>query len=141
MNTDDLRKQAEDLLQNSKGKAAEILEDGGKMDQLLNQVENKLETVPKAGAYLAEVPRMISLLKDHIQKRLYSPPASASPKRIWPHTMHGRTRRTPDDPACLIQHTQNRTGKLKSLKALGTSGSRGFFYRIRKSHVACLEEG
>ena len=68
MNTDDLRKQAEDLLQNSKGKAAEVLEDGGKMDQLLNQVENKLETVPKAGAYLAEVPRMISLLKDHIQK-------------------------------------------------------------------------
>lgn len=68
MNTDDLRKQAENLLQNSKGKATEILEDGGKMDQLLNQVENKLETVPKAGAYLAEVPRMISLLKDHIQK-------------------------------------------------------------------------
>lgn len=68
MNTDDLRKQAENILENGKGKAAEILEDGGKMDQLLDQVENKLETVPKAGSYLAELPRMISLLKDYIQK-------------------------------------------------------------------------
>ncbi len=68
MNTDDIRMQAEKILANGKGKAAEVLEDGGKMDQLLEQVENKLETVPKAGAYLAELPRMISLLKDHIQK-------------------------------------------------------------------------
>ena len=37
-------------------------------DQLLEQVEAKLETVPKAGVYLAEVPRMIALLKDYIQK-------------------------------------------------------------------------
>ena len=68
MNTDELRKQAESVLENGKAKAAGILEDGGQMDRLLEQVENKLETVPKAGAYLAEIPRMISLLKDHIQK-------------------------------------------------------------------------
>ena len=76
MNTDDLRKQAENLLQNSKGKAAEVLEDGGKMDQLLEQVEQKLETVPKAGVYLAEVPRMIALLKDYIQKDYTEVPKS-----------------------------------------------------------------
>lgn len=68
MNTEDIRIKAENLLEEGKEKANAILEDGGKMDQLLEQVENKLETVPKAGVYLAEVPRMISLLKDHIQK-------------------------------------------------------------------------
>ena len=68
MNTEELKMQAENILSGGKEKAAAILEDGGKMDQLLEQVEAKLETVPKAGSYLAEVPRMISLLKDHIQK-------------------------------------------------------------------------
>ena len=68
MNTEDLKNQAEGILEGSKEKAASFLEDGGKMDQLLEQVEAKLETVPKAGVYLAEVPRMIALLKDYIQK-------------------------------------------------------------------------
>lgn len=68
MNTEELRKQAEGILEGGKEKATAILEDGGKMDQLLQQVEDKLETVPGAGAYLAEVPRMIALLKDHMQK-------------------------------------------------------------------------
>ena len=68
MNTEDLQKQAEGILEGSKEKAASFLEDGGKMDQLLEQIEAKLETVPKAGIYLAEVPRMIALLKDYIQK-------------------------------------------------------------------------
>ena len=67
MNKDDIKKQAEGILDSGKEKAAAILEDGGKMDQLLQQVEDKLETVPGAGSYLAEVPRMISLLKDHMQ--------------------------------------------------------------------------
>ena len=68
MNKDEMRNQAENILANGKEKAAEILEDGGKMDQLLDLVQGKLEKVPKAGEYLADVPRMISLLKDHIQK-------------------------------------------------------------------------
>ena len=68
MNTDDLKKQAEGILEGSKEKAAAFLEDGGKMDELLEKVEDKLATVPKAGVYLAEVPRMIALLKDYIQK-------------------------------------------------------------------------
>ena len=68
MNTEDLKNQAEGILEGGKEKAASFLEDGGKMDQLLEQVEAKLETVPKAGVYLAEIPRMIALLKDYIQK-------------------------------------------------------------------------
>ena len=68
MNTEELKNQAEGILEGGKEKAASFLEDGGKMDQLLEQVEAKLETVPKAGIYLAEVPRMVALLKDYIQK-------------------------------------------------------------------------
>ena len=77
MNTEDIKKQAEGILAGSKEKAASFLEDGGKMDQLLDQVEAKLETVPKAGVYLAEVPRMIALLKDYIQKDYTEVPKSA----------------------------------------------------------------
>ena len=76
MNTEDIKKQAEGILAGSKEKAAAFLEDGGKMDQLLEQVEQKLETVPKAGVYLAEVPRMIALLKDYIQKDYTDVPKS-----------------------------------------------------------------
>ena len=68
MNSEDLKTQAMNILDGSKEKASAFLEDGGKMDQLLEQVEAKLETVPKAGVYLADVPRMIALLKDYIQK-------------------------------------------------------------------------
>lgn len=101
MNTDDMKKQAEDILENGKGKAAAILEDGGKMDQLLNQVEDKLETVPKAGEYLASVPRMISLLKDHVQKDYAETPTKSlvlmvaallylvNPKDIIPDSLLG----------------------------------------------------
>ena len=77
MNTEDMRNQALGILDNSKEKAATFLEDGGKMDQLLEQVEAKLASVPKAGEYLKEVPRMIALLKDYIQKDYTEVPKSA----------------------------------------------------------------
>ena len=77
MNTEDMRNQALGILDNSKEKAAAFLEDGGKMDQLLEQVEAKLASVPKAGEYLKEVPRMIALLKDYIQKDYTEVPKSA----------------------------------------------------------------
>ena len=76
MNSENMKAQAEGILENGKAKAAAILEDGGKMDQLLNQVEEKLASVPKAGEYLADVPRMISLLKDYIQKDYMDVPKS-----------------------------------------------------------------
>ena len=77
MNTEDMRTQALGILDNGKEKAATFLEDGGKMDQLLEQVEDKLASVPKAGEYLKEVPRMIALLKDYIQKDYTEVPKSA----------------------------------------------------------------
>ena len=42
MNTEDLKKQAQGVLDGGREKAAAFLEDGGKMDQLLEQVEAKL---------------------------------------------------------------------------------------------------
>ena len=101
MNTDDLKAKAEAILDSGKEKAASILEDGGKMDQLLEQVEAKLETVPKAGTYLADVPRMIALLKDYIQKDYTEVPKKSlifivaallyliNPKDIIPDTVLG----------------------------------------------------
>ena len=101
MNSDELRTKAEELLEGGKSKAEEILEDGGKMDQLLEQVENKLETVPKAGEYLAGVPRMIELLKDYLQKDYTEAPKKTiviivaaliylvNPKDLIPDTMLG----------------------------------------------------
>ena len=77
MNTDDLKKQAMNILDNGKDKAATFLEDGGKMDGLLEKVEEKLATVPKAGEYLAEVPRMIAMLKDYIQKDYTAAPKTS----------------------------------------------------------------
>lgn len=68
MNAEELKKMADSILQENKDKAGAFLEDGGKMDQLLADCEAKLETVPQAGTYLAQVPRMIALLKDYIQK-------------------------------------------------------------------------
>ena len=101
MSTDDLKAKAEGILDGGKEKAASILEDGGKMDQLLEQVEAKLETVPKAGTYLADVPRMIALLKDYIQKDYTEVPKKSlifivaallyliNPKDIIPDTVLG----------------------------------------------------
>ena len=101
MSTDDLKAKAEAILDGGKEKAASILEDGGKMDQLLEQVEAKLETVPKAGTYLADVPRMIALLKDYIQKDYTEVPKKSlifivaaflyliNPKDIIPDTVLG----------------------------------------------------
>lgn len=77
MNTDKLKEQAMGILDNGKDKAAAFLEDGGKMDELLEAVEQKLATVPKAGEYLKEVPRMIAMLKDYIQKDYTEVPKTA----------------------------------------------------------------
>lgn len=68
MDQEMLKKKAEEVLEQGKGKAAAILEDGGKMDELLDKLEEKLKEVPQAGVYLAEVPLMASMVKDYVQK-------------------------------------------------------------------------
>ncbi|MDO4175848.1 MAG: DUF1232 domain-containing protein [Bacillota bacterium] len=68
MDKEMLKQKAEEFLAANKGKAAAILEDGGKLDELLDKLEAKLREIPKAGEYLAEVPLMISMVKDYAQK-------------------------------------------------------------------------
>lgn len=73
MNTDGLKQMAQEYIEQGKDKAQEFLDDGGKMDELLEAAEKKLSEIPKAGEYFAEVPRMIALLKDHIEKDYEAP--------------------------------------------------------------------
>lgn len=73
MNTEKLKALAAEYLEQGKDKAQEFLDDGGKMDELLEAAEKKLSEIPKAGEYFAEVPRMIALLKDHVQKDYEAP--------------------------------------------------------------------
>lgn len=99
MDQEMLKKKAEEVLEQGKGKASEILEDGGKMDQLLDKLEEKLKEVPKAGIYLSEVPLMISLVKDYAQKDYKDAPVGSilaiiaallylvNPKDIIPDTV------------------------------------------------------
>ena len=68
MDNEAIKAKAEEMLEQGKAKAEVFLEDDGKMDELLDKVEAKLASVPKAGEYLAEGPRMVSLLKDRAQK-------------------------------------------------------------------------
>ena len=75
MDNEEIKAKAEEMLKQGKTKAEVFLEDGGKMDELLDKVEAKLASVPNAGEYLAEVPRMISLLKDRAQKDYTEAPA------------------------------------------------------------------
>ena len=49
-------------------KAEEILENEDKMERFLQDLEKKLQTVPKAGNVLAMIPTMISLIKSYIKK-------------------------------------------------------------------------
>ncbi len=73
MNAEKLKQIAQEYLEQGKEKAQEFLEDDGKLDQLLAAAEEKLADIPKAGEYFAEVPRMIALLKDHIEKDYEAP--------------------------------------------------------------------
>lgn len=99
MDQDMLKQKAEEVLSQGKGKAAEILEDGGKMDEFLDKLEAKLKEVPQAGVYLAEVPLMVSLIKDFAQKDYKNAPLGSilaiiaaflyliSPKDLIPDTV------------------------------------------------------
>lgn len=73
MNTEKLKMMAQEYIEQGKDKAQEFLDDGGKMDELLEAAEKKLSEIPKGGEYFAEVPRMIALLKDHVQKDYEAP--------------------------------------------------------------------
>lgn len=59
---------AETCLKSNYGKAEEMLKDVDEVERFLQRLEKKLKTIPVAGEKLADVPIMISLIRNYIKK-------------------------------------------------------------------------
>ena len=59
---------AQSVIQNGLNEAQELLKNPAKLDELLRQLEEKLKEVPLAGELLADVPKMIAMVKAYITK-------------------------------------------------------------------------
>ena len=60
-------KKARKALEDGFSKAKEILNDNEKIEELLQQLEDKLQKVPVVGGKLSCLPIMISLLRDYVK--------------------------------------------------------------------------
>ena len=69
---------AKDLLEIGAAEAQELIQDPPKVDEVLVQLENKLQEVPAIGETLSDLPLMISMVKSWISRE-YS---NVSPKVI-----------------------------------------------------------
>lgn len=59
---------AEICLKNNYGEAEEMLKNVDEVERFLQRLEKKLKTVPVAGNKLADVPIMVSLIRNYIKK-------------------------------------------------------------------------
>ena len=69
---------AKEALAELAGQAEDLLRDTGKLETLLQQLEQKLQAVPTAGNALSKVPLMISMIRSYITKEY----TAVSPKVI-----------------------------------------------------------
>lgn len=69
---------AKEALADLTGSAEDLLTDTGKLEALLQQLEQKLLAVPSAGPALSKVPLMISMIRSYITKEY----TEVSPKVI-----------------------------------------------------------
>ena len=71
---------AKEVLNSGVSQAQEMLKDTSKMDELLENFENKLKEVPTVGDTLADLPLMIALIKGYVTKEydVVSPKVVAS---------------------------------------------------------------
>ena len=69
---------AKEALADLTGSAEDLLTDTGKLEALLQQLEQKLLAVPSAGTALSKVPLMISMIRSYITKEY----TEVSPKVI-----------------------------------------------------------
>lgn len=69
---------AKELLDGGLSKAQDLLKDTSKVDELLKELEDKLEEIPNVGNVLSNVPLMISMVKGYITKEY----TEVSPKVI-----------------------------------------------------------
>jgi len=60
--------QAKELLNSGMSEAKKLIDDPKRIDQLLQQLEEKLKDVPTVGTVLADIPLMISMVKAYITK-------------------------------------------------------------------------
>ena len=59
---------AKEALQNFAGQAEELIKDPSKIEELLQQLEEKLKEVPTVGEGLSRLPLMISMIRSYITK-------------------------------------------------------------------------
>ena len=64
----DFEQEAWNVIEEQSTEAEKILKDPSKVDKLLLQIEEKLKDVPLAGSLLADVPKMIAMVKAYITK-------------------------------------------------------------------------
>ena len=69
---------AKALLENGVAEAQELIKEPSKVDDVLIQLENKLQEVPAIGETLSDLPLMISMVKGYITKEY----TEVSPKVI-----------------------------------------------------------
>lgn len=69
---------AKDLLDGGIAEAQELIREPAKLDDLLEQLEGRLQDVPAVGGILADVPLMIAMVKGYITKEY----TSVSPKVV-----------------------------------------------------------
>ncbi len=73
----DLEK-AKEALQGLTGQAEQLLKDPTKVEELLQQLEEKLKELPAVGGALSKLPLMISMIRSYIRKEY----TNVSPKVI-----------------------------------------------------------
>ncbi len=60
--------QAKEWLEKAAGEAQEVIQNPSKVDEILLQLENKLQEVPAIGETLSNLPTMIAMIKAWIKK-------------------------------------------------------------------------
>ena len=69
---------AKEILANYTAQAEELLQNPAKVEELLQQLENKIKEIPSVGEYVSRLPLMISMIRGYIRKEY----TAVSPKVI-----------------------------------------------------------
>ena len=59
---------AKEILANYTAQAEELLQNPAKVEELLQQLENKMKEIPSVGEYVSRLPLMISMIRGYIRK-------------------------------------------------------------------------
>ena len=69
---------AKEILANYTAQAEELLQNPAKVEELLQELENKMKEIPNVGEYVSRLPLMISMIRSYIRKEY----TAVSPKVI-----------------------------------------------------------